>query len=123
MSTAATSSRRLQRRLGGLALYSLIWALPAASLALLLLELGNYKSMPVVFATVFVLVAVAIHALCSRMASRLFPLSDAARICLNDTLSTAQKAERLQQDAKVWRSMLTNIALLSLLVIAVLSMK
>lgn len=126
MNAATTSSPRWPRRLGGLALYSLIWALPTASFALLIgkvsgFTIGSSPAGTAVFAIAFILTAAALHALLGRRFPRLLPVSNAARVCLDDALSTAEKVERLQQDAQVWRSLLANTALLSLLVIAALA--
>lgn len=121
-------SHRWPRRLTGLALHALMWSLPTATGALMLLKLVGASPIvadpggPVVFAVGVVLISAALDALLSRKFPRLFPLGLAA-ICFDDTLSSAEKLQRLQQDKRVWQSLVSQIGFLSVLAIALLTLR
>jgi len=119
---------RWPRRLCGLALHALMWSLPTAAGALMLLKLVGASEIvtnpggPVIFAIGLVLITAALDSLLSPRFPRLFPLG-LAKTCFDDTLSTAEKVQRLRQDERVWQSLVAQIGFLSVLAIVLLTVR
>jgi hypothetical protein len=128
MNAELSMTGRWSRRFAGVALHALIWDLPTAAAALMILKLAGAHAIvgdpagPAIFAALFVMITAALTGLVARKFPRLDPLG-LGRVCFNDALSGAEKVDRLRQDGKVWQSLVTQGAFLSLLAILVLTLR
>jgi hypothetical protein len=126
--TADVAARPFTHRLAGPALHALVSGLPmAVSIVLLtrLLGWGSYSDGPVgpiVFTLLFVIFSAAFEAYAGWRWPRLYP-AGLGRICFDPALSPSQKFSRLHGDVMAFRHILTQLAMVSLLALAVLTVR
>ncbi|RAI45437.1 hypothetical protein [Rhodoplanes roseus] len=126
--TTNVAVRPFTDRLAGLALHALVSGLPMAVSIVLLTRLagsGSYSDGPVgpiVFTLLFVILSAGFEAWAGSRWRWLYPVG-VGRICFDRALSPSERFERLHLDPTIFRHTLTQLAMVSLLALAVLTVR
>ncbi|MDC7786313.1 hypothetical protein PQJ75_13405 [Rhodoplanes sp. TEM] len=118
----------LSHRLAGFALHALVSGLPMAASIVLLTRLLGWGSFsegpvgPIVFSVLYVIFSAALEAWAGPRWPRLHP-AGIGHICFDVSLPLAERLERLRLDPLAFRHILTQLAMVSLLALAVLTVR
>lgn len=125
---ADVAARPFMHRIAGGALHALVSGLPMGVSIVLLTRLLGWGSFsdgpagPILFTLLFVILSAAFEAYAGQRWPRLYPVG-LGRICFDSALSPSQRVECLRLDPMVFRHILTQLAMVSLLALAVLTVR